>query len=254
MKVKQNIKSFSYEKLIDYATNNNDVISVTYRPNQHEQEYMKIIDSLLKLGISKRYIINNYSDEFIGSFFEKHKNNEVLFDEEYIEKYEEGIRNNTNRRSYKKKYEQRLDYINSNFKRIFYDYTVKEFLNKYKSNIVHEEKSIYKNNNGNEILISIKYYFKLSEELKLNILRKKSVYDWCFPKSIENIEFYKNGKCWLLSVSHEKILDIFCKSEEEYKYLKSIGIEFADENYIPLKKQYIICKNYNDTKNTIHYI
>lgn len=255
MKVKQHIEEILYKNLIEYAIENNDVISVTYRPNQHGQEYMKIIDSLLKLDISKRYIINNYSDEFVDSFFEKYKNNEVIFDEEYIEKYEKGIRNNINRSSYKKnKYEQRLDYINSNFKKIFYDYVVKEFLNKYKSNIVHEEKSFYKNKNGNEILISIKYYLKLSEELKINILRKNSIYDWCFPISIEDLEFYKDGYCWLLSVAHERIFDIFCKDEEEFEYLKSIGIEFVDENYIPLKKQHTIYKNYNDAKNTIYYI
>ena len=85
MMVKEDIKGKAYKDLIEYAIENNDVISVTYRPNQHKQEYMKIIDSLLKMGISKRYIINNYSDEFVSSFFEKYKNNEVIFDEEYIE-------------------------------------------------------------------------------------------------------------------------------------------------------------------------
>lgn len=289
MKVKQNIKGEVYKNLIRYAVGNNDIVTFTYRPNQHENENMKIIHILSKLGLSKKYIINNYSDEFIGLFFEKYKNNRIIFDDVYIEDYEKNI-TTINNSSYKKFkankknrsimeseyekfgiklnlkdlsyndyknviiYDQRFNYIYSNLKIIFYDYIVNTFLSKYKYDIIHEEKSIYKNKNGNEILISIKYYFKLSEELKINILRKKSIYDWCFPMSIEDIEFYKDGKCWLLSVSHEEILDIFCRSEKEYEYLKSIGIEFVDENYIPLKKQHTIYKNYNDTKNTIYYI
>lgn len=178
MKVKQNVKGFSYEKLIEYAIKINDVISVTYRPNQHEKELRKEIDKLSELGISKKYIINNYSDEFIGLFFEKYKNNETIFDKEYTENYERNIYNASNYKEFKlnreyknqmvKKYEKfgiklslnelsyddykkiivydyRLNYICSIFKRIFYDYTVNNFLNKYKRYIIHEEKSIYKN-------------------------------------------------------------------------------------------------------------
>lgn len=101
MEVKQDIKGEVYKNLIRYAIENNDIVSFTYRPNQNESENMKIIHILSKLGLSKKYIINNYSNEFIGIFFEKYKNDRIIFDDEYIENYEKNIAT-INNSSYKR--------------------------------------------------------------------------------------------------------------------------------------------------------
>ena len=36
------------------------------------------------------------------------------------------------------------------------------------------------------------------------------------------------------SVAHEKLCNIYCESEEEYEYLKSIGVEFYEKEYVPI--------------------
>ena len=73
-------------------------------------------------------------------------------------------------------------------------------------------------------------FFKLSEDVKKYLLSNNSLYSWLNPESPEDISFFKEGYCWLRSVSHEEIYNIYCKSEEEYEYLKSIGIRFREKN------------------------
>ncbi len=83
----------------------------------------------------------------------------------------------------------------------------------------------------------------MQEENK-ELLNKKSIYDWCFLTSLEDLCFYKNGYCWLYSVAHEEICDIFCENEEEYEYLKSIGIKFVDDKFVPTPKEQLIYEEY----------
>ena len=52
---------------------------------------------------------------------------------------------------------------------------------------------------------------------------------------MDNICFYKNNKCWLYSVAHEQICDIYCDSKDEFEYLKSIGVKFIEKQYNPEK-------------------
>ena len=89
----------------------------------------------------------------------------------------------------------------------------------------------------NKIYHSTTYYFKLNNELKKQILNNSSLYGWCFPNYLEDICFFKNGYCWLYSVAHEKLCEIYCRDEKEYEYLKSIGIEFVNNKYIPSKNE-----------------
>lgn len=50
--------------------------------------------------------------------------------------------------------------------------------------------------------------------------------------NLDNLSLYINDIPWLYSVPHENIWDIYCRSEEEYKYLKSIGVEFKEKNFV----------------------
>ncbi len=83
------------------------------------------------------------------------------------------------------------------------------------------------------------YFYKSSDALKKYLLSNCDLYNWLNPKYPEDIAFFKNGICWLYSVSHEGICDIYLESEEEYNYLKNIGLEFLEENYREIFKEEI---------------
>ena len=36
---------------------------------------------------------------------------------------------------------------------------------------------------------------------------------------------------------HEKICEIYCENEEEYNYLRSTGIEFEEDYFIPFSEE-----------------
>lgn len=75
------------------------------------------------------------------------------------------------------------------------------------------------------------YFFKFSDELKNYLLSNCDLYKWLNPEYPEDIAFFKDGICWLYSVAHERLCDIYVDNEKEYNYLKKIGLEFLDENY-----------------------
>lgn len=75
------------------------------------------------------------------------------------------------------------------------------------------------------------YYYKFTEELKDYLLSNKNIYTWLNPDYPEDISFFKDGYCLFYSVIHEEIVELEIRSKEEYKYFKSIGVEFYDEYY-----------------------
>lgn len=77
-------------------------------------------------------------------------------------------------------------------------------------------------------------FFNLSEDVKKYLLSNTCLYCWLNPKYPEDISFFKDGYCWLRSVSHEEICDIYCENEEEYEYLKSIGLRFLEKGFVPI--------------------
>lgn len=277
MYVKENIKDEVYKGVVSYFFNKCDVVSFTYRPDQHDDNTQKLKKILSELHYSQSFIERNYSCEFIGEFFKKNKDNHLLFDNEYKNSYEKHLKNDYNGyrdfktnlsnksmlydkydkynikidldnltfEEYKKfiVYDKRLNYIWSIFSRFFYTYKVKKILDKYKDNMIYKEV----NSNGGKIT-NIRYFFKITKNLQKNIIKKNSIFDWCYPNSIEDICFYNNGFCRLFSVAHEKMLDIFCKDEEEYNHLKTIGVKFYNDVFIPTKKDDMIFEKYIDAK------
>ncbi len=87
-------------------------------------------------------------------------------------------------------------------------------------------------------------FLKTVPELKEYVLENQDLYAWLNPKYLEDISFFKNGYCWLYSIAHEKMCMIFCENEEEYIYLKSIGIEFAEDHFISTPKEELYYENY----------
>ena len=80
------------------------------------------------------------------------------------------------------------------------------------------------------------YIFRFDDKIKEELMHQKSIYDWVFP-NVEDLCIYNNGYCWLNSVAHEEICDIYCETIEEYEYLKSIGIKFVEDNYVPISEE-----------------
>lgn len=87
-------------------------------------------------------------------------------------------------------------------------------------------------------------FYKTDEEVEKYILTNKSLYNWLEPKYPEDISFFKDGYCWLYSVAHEDLCEIYCDSSKEYEYLKSIGIDFWKNEYIPVSKKELYYENY----------
>ena len=74
-------------------------------------------------------------------------------------------------------------------------------------------------------------FYRLNDDLQKYLLSNQSLYKWDFPDYPTDISFFKDGICWLNSITHEEICDIYVESEEEFNYLKSIGIVFLEKNY-----------------------
>ena len=99
----------------------------------------------------------------------------------------------------------------------------------------------------NEYPIGIYYlyhFYRFSAEIKNYLLTNKNLYAWLNPGYPEDISFFKDGYCWLYSVAHEDLCDIYCENEKEYEYLKSIGIQFWDDEFVPIIKDNYYYKNY----------
>lgn len=47
-----------------------------------------------------------------------------------------------------------------------------------------------------------------------------------FPNCFENISFFKGEYCWLRTVSHEEMCDIYPNDKNEIECLKEIGLDF----------------------------
>ncbi len=263
MLVKKQIVGTAYKQLVNYEFKECDIIAVTKYFDQHEGYTKKIIDIILsKENCSIDYIINNYSTEYLSELFNKYRDDDNIFNDDYKNRYEHKM-NYESYNEFKKDsraqkvfeaeskksglnvsfenmyYEECCEFFNYYYRKnviigcinqLVYDYITNEWLEKYKNNIIHKEDFILETTNGKKMIERSKYYLHLTENLKQEILSKNSIYDWCFPLSIENIEFYKKENCRLLSVAHENILDIFCENEEEYEFLESLGIKFEDKD------------------------
>lgn len=102
----------------------------------------------------------------------------------------------------------------------------------------------YKDSSDFDNLFEILFY-KTNKEVEEYLLTNKNLYTWLNPKYPEDVSFFKNGYCWLYSVAHEELCDIYCENEEEYNYLKSIGIEFVDNKFVKTLDNDLYFESYN---------
>jgi len=68
--------------------------------------------------------------------------------------------------------------------------------------------------------------YKSDISLLPHLLKPGSLENWRIPKYPEDISFYRNNECWMYTVSHERMLCISPKDEEEHRLLESMGIRF----------------------------
>ena len=132
-------------------------------------------------------------------------------------------------------------------------------LEETKSKVKKElEKSFLKDREGNEWVYTGTYYpwvgnkkmgsnilfYKFDEDLVEFLLKNDNLYNWLNPDFPEDIAFFKDGYCWLYSVAHEDICDIYCKDRKEYEELKAIGIEFYEKDFEVMPKEKLYFEKY----------
>lgn len=96
-----------------------------------------------------------------------------------------------------------------------------------------------------EKLFQIQFY-KFADCIKDYLLSNKNLYKWLNPKYPEDVSFFINERCWFTSITHEEMCDIFVESKEEYEYLKSIGIEFLEEEYREIKDNEVFIEKFEN--------
>ena len=219
MDVKEEIVGNVYINLMNYIFKKCDSISLTKYHDQHEDERIHDLNVILKeTGYSVSYIIDNYSIQFLDEIYNKFKDNAEIFDEQaelFTNQYKRIC-------------------TDSIIDRVYYNDITEKWLNKNKTDIVNCKKNdnaLY--NRG--VYHSDTYTIKITDSVKLEILSKKSLYDWHYPNSLEDICFFKDGYCFLETISHENLCFIYCDNEEEYEYLKSIGVKFFEKEFKPTK-------------------
>lgn len=89
-------------------------------------------------------------------------------------------------------------------------------------------------------------FYRFEQPLKDYLNENKSLYRWDHPEFPSDINFFINGRCWLTSITHEEMCDIFVENKEEYEYLKSIGIEFLEEEYREIEEYEIFIEKFED--------
>lgn len=76
------------------------------------------------------------------------------------------------------------------------------------------------------------YYHTNDVEVKKTIKETvKSLYEWQMPEYPEDLSFFKDGKVWLATSSHEEECYIFPTNKEELEKIKNInGLHFSIES------------------------
>lgn len=201
-----------------------------YEPNLKKNFATNKILNLAKKKNSNFNFSN--SKEEILKLFEEFKDCSKIFNKKYKNIYEKNLTF-----SKKEKELQRKEMIQSCLYRYLYDNHTKLIINQNKNSLFYLKKE-----NGNANYNIISYYFNLNEKI-IDCLKKKQIIpNWQYPETFEDIAFFKkNGLCWMWSTSHEEMYEICFQENDrnEYEYLKSIGVEFVEPEFVATPKNYL---------------
>ena len=235
MQIKRMSKE-AYPKFIDYVFQTCDVVELKKYSSGHNHQNQRIVNIMLS-DLPKNLNIS-CKKKCIDLLYIKFKNNPFIFDQDYKKSYETNDMGLDSKTFQKLAQKRRKSLIKGRIYHYIYNKETNNFLLKNKSDLIYAREDIHKiGDMGNSY-----YFFKLSKNIKQEIQNKNSIFAWRFPISLEDICFFnKNGLCWLWSTSHEEMYAIcFQEGEEkEYEYLKSIGIEFVEEEFTPTPKEYL---------------
>lgn len=221
MKFVREMTDESYTKLIEYASKTCDSFSLCQYDvygglSDYEAENFNIITSELKYSTDK--IIENFSDEFLDEIYLNFINdNRMHFNTKLLSYLKQ---NSKNQEDYENSiYLYNKQALTIGIELFVLDFKIKKLFKKYKCYLADEENV----ENG------ICYKFKLNSKT-INILNEvHNIYDFIYPKNLEDLWIYRNGEVWLDSVAHEEICCIYPANNEEYELLKSFGIKFHEE-------------------------
>ena len=227
-----------YIKLMNYIFQKCDVFSLFRLEDYHAKSTKNSLDVILSTeNYTVEDIMEKYSEEFLNEIYEKYKDNEQIFNKPRV------FNSQQDEEIYKSS-------LTSHKIAILYGKQIeKNWLQSNKDSLIFTQKEYYYTDEDGVDYYNDIYYFKLTNKLKQEILEKKSIYDWLNIGSLEDICFYKpDGNCWLGSISHENLCWINCDSQEEFEYLKSIGIKFHKKQYEPLSSDDIF--NFHSLMNS----
>ena len=227
MLVMKNINLEENQDFLNYILKKCNIISLTKYHDQHSEQHSRIINIILTSGkYSKEDILNVELINNPNKIYDDFKDNEEIFNSDYKNKYE-----NDSRYLYLIE-DNRKSVIMGSIYEYFYNYVTNRFIDKFKDITIKKEEVLLTSGVHHSTI----YYFKLNTDIKKELILKKSISKWQYPYSMEDISFYLDDYCYLRSISHEDICEIYYDNEEEFKYLKFMGIEFDNENYIPVSK------------------
>lgn len=206
-----------YKELIEYACVNCDVVSVTKKYYRYD-EITKVMQIVLeKLNATEEEIAAKYSEKYLDELYDKLCDDEDVFAEKLK-------RRKVRKKLQKIDEEHRRSYIKETIESIVYNYNTTMWLRKYKGKTFLKRKMDY----------GVEYCMKLNEAVKRELLEKNSFSDWQFPETVGGICFYKDGKCWLETLVKWGGVELYINEEREYKYLKSIGVQFDEKKFRPI--------------------
>lgn len=238
MKFVKEMSKESYKKLIEYASKTCDSFSLCQYDygsmRDYEMENFKIITSNPKY--SKDNIFKNFSQDLLDEIYNTYiNNNRMHFNTKMLSYLKQNSKN-------QQEYENESYFYNRQALTIgielfvlknkiekFFD----EFKNAFLEKIELDDYVLY-DKNGNKVETeNYKFKFKLNKKAKEFLINNaNNIFDFVYPKNLEDLCFYKNDKVWLDSVAHEEICCIYPKNDKEYEMLKSFGIKFDEEkNY-----------------------
>lgn len=234
LELKKEPKKEAYRKLIEYACQNNNIISLKKENHTYDieekQEYENIFYDELRL--SKEEIIHKKDNKkFIQEIYNKlkyMKNNPV---EKRIKNFYEGMNKNAFKKEEQEKLEKFLikdtiDYMIYIIIEIdIYNKKIEKFMKELEKNFLKVE---YKADYRKEDV----YHYKIDDYIKDRLLEAQRLYEWEFPNRLADLSFYKEEKIWMETITHEEICRIYTNQLGEIQKLKEMGLKFKEvEDY-----------------------
>lgn len=113
------------------------------------------------------------------------------------------------------------------------------YLVKQRYNNVGQEATVWPSTKimlAKEKSYSINFYRTDSNVLPI-LLKPQSYLKWRFPLFPEDLSFFRKGRCWVLSSSHEEYIEIYPNNEQEYIHIANMGIKFYETNYVKCEEE-----------------